>query len=61
MGYSTDLTGVFRLDRPVDKLSIADSLDAWHHGEQDPAGNLPLNGYCQWKLTKNRQGIEEDD
>ena len=56
MGYTTDFSGHFKLNKPMESLVIYDKLEEWNDGSKD----APLDGYCQWTLTKDRTGIEWD-
>jgi hypothetical protein len=56
MGYSTEFTGKFQLDKQMNDCAILDILNAWHDGEK----GSPIDGYCQWVLTKDRKAIQWD-
>jgi len=60
MGYSTEFKGHFVLDRPITSEAIIGSLTRWAEGEPDAFNYLPFDGYCQWRLTEDKQGLEWD-
>ena len=55
MGYTTKFEGQFDLEPKMDSLSIVDTLEIWSDGEDGP-----IDGYCQWEVTKDRQHIKWD-
>ena len=56
MGYTTEFHGQFQLDKQMNDLSILDKLNEW----ADCCKDAPINGYCQWKLSKDRMAIQWD-
>ena len=58
MGDTTDFEGRFDLSSKMNHLNIFDTLQEWNDGEGKKS---PIDGYCQWVLTKDREGIEWDN
>jgi hypothetical protein len=56
MGYTTEFTGQFDLNRQMDSFTIWDKLHEW---SENPKNN-PINGYCQWEFTDDRKHIKWD-
>lgn len=59
MGYTTDFSGKFNFDKPLDAetyLKLKDFVDEGHVGPEFPT----YSRYCQWTPTKDRLSLEWD-
>jgi hypothetical protein len=55
MGYTTEFKGAFRLNRKLSNRVIA-SITCLGDGDLRP--KYWPNGYCDWRVTEDEQGIE---
>jgi hypothetical protein len=53
MGYTTEFSGKFQLDKQMNDCTVLDLLNDWYEGKDH-------DGYCQWVFTKDRKAIEWD-
>lgn len=56
MGYTTEFSGSFKLDRTPSK-EILNTIDRWSGCSEDQ----PIGGYCQWQLTGDDKNTLEWD
>lgn len=57
MGYTTQFSGEFKLNKPLNPGFVS-TLESWSLNKNVPKPEL---GYCQWEPTEDLKGLKWDD
>lgn len=59
MGYTTNFSGQFKFDKELPAECALKIIDL-HENDSDAQPKEAPRGYCQWELTRKRDGIQWD-